>query len=84
MIVSRCDLCEQTRECFPKEIDGREYDICAACWEELSRRLSGKGRPPKSREMVILPPTAAPREEEPEKPAPDKPPRIWYGSDRQL
>ena len=32
-----CDLCGNQKECFQKEIDGREFDICADCWWPLGR-----------------------------------------------
>ena len=72
-----CDLCGQTKECQPKEIDGKEYDICSKCWNPLSEKLKGKGRAKKEREMVFLPPVIAePKRDEP-KPAPGGPPKIW-------
>jgi len=30
MIV--CDLCGEVKDCLQKEIEGKEYDICAECW----------------------------------------------------
>ena len=39
-----CDLCGEAKVCLPKEIDGREYDICSACWNVLTQKLQGKGR----------------------------------------
>jgi hypothetical protein len=33
-----CDLCGQARECQPKVIDGKEYDICGECWKPLAER----------------------------------------------
>ena len=63
-----CDLCGQEKDCLQKEIDGKEYDICAECWDQLAQRLKGKGRV-KPREMVLLPPrTIKEREEEESKP----------------
>jgi len=56
MIVYRCDLCGETMKCLQKEIDGKEYEICADCWNPLAEKLSGKGRVKKSRESVLLPP----------------------------
>ena len=53
MIV--CDLCGETKACLPKEIEGKEYDICAECWEPLAQRLKGKGRM-KKHDIVFLPP----------------------------
>lgn len=51
-----CDLCGQPKECQPKEIEGREYDICSECWNPLAEKLKGKGRAKKEQEMVFLPP----------------------------
>ena len=48
-----CDLCGEAKVCLPKEIDGREYDICSACWNVLTQKLQGKGR--RIRETVFLP-----------------------------
>jgi hypothetical protein len=75
-----CDLCEQARECLQKDIDGREYDICAECWESLAARLKGKGRVKRRREPVVLPPIIKEPQEpkEPQQPKPPmEPPKIW-------
>ncbi len=69
-----CDLCGQANECFPKEIDGKEFDICADCWRPLEEKLKGKGRAKRNRESVFLPPRVTP-EREPD-PAPGLPPKI--------
>lgn len=75
--MSFCDLCGQAKECLKKEIDGREYDICADCWNALAEKLKGKGRVKKERETVFLPPL----KKEPEPPElkrlPGEPPKIW-------
>ena len=60
-----CDLCGQSKQCLPKEIEGREFDICADCWRPLEEKLKGKGRVKKKRETVFLPPRVA---QEPEAP----------------
>ena len=54
--VILCDLCGQAKECSPRQIEGREYDICADCWNPLAEKLKGKGRMKKERETVFLPP----------------------------
>ena len=83
MIVSRCDLCSQAKECFQKEIDGKEYDICSLCWSALAEKLSGKGRVNKSREIVLLPPLRVnEREDDEPKPTPGEPPKIWGVAER--
>ena len=55
MIVYRCDLCGETRDCRQREIENTEYDICEECWAGLMTRLQGKGRSRKTRETVTLP-----------------------------
>jgi hypothetical protein len=77
-----CDLCGQARECVPREIERKEYDICAECWKPLAQKLKGKGRTKKDRETVFLPPlTKEPERPEP-KPMPGEPPKIWGGLER--
>ena len=77
-----CDLCGQARECEQKEIDRKEYDICAECWMPLVEKLKGKGRAKKESETVFLP--HLPKEPEPPgpKPVPAEPPKIWGGVGR--
>ncbi len=79
MKSTNCALCGEARECSAKEIEGREYDICATCWKELSRKLEGKGREIKRRTIVLVPPPGT-REEQPEIPCPHEPPKIWFHS----
>lgn len=71
-----CDLCGEAKECLQKEIDGKQYDICAECWNPLAQKLKGKGRI-KHRETVFLPP---PRIQETKEENPEPPgglPKIW-------
>ena len=70
-----CDLCGETKDCLPKEIQGREYDICSECWNALAQKLKGKGR--RIRETVLLPPRTPKEREEEEPPLPGGPPKIW-------
>jgi ribosome-binding protein aMBF1 (putative translation factor) len=78
-----CDLCGEARECSQKEVEGKEFDICADCWRPLAEKLKGKGRLKRSRETVFLPPAAAPeREPEGPEPLPERPPKIFGGADR--
>lgn len=72
-----CDLCGEAKDCQLKEIEGKEYDICSACWNALAQRLKGKGRA-KHRENVFLPPPRPikEREEEEPQPLPGEPPVI--------
>jgi hypothetical protein len=55
MIVYRCDLCGEVRDCSQREIESTEYDICAECWTGLTAKLQGKGRPLKPRQTIALP-----------------------------
>ena len=72
-----CDLCGQARECLQKEIEGKEYDICAECWNPVAEKLKGKGRKIKERETVFLPPLTKEPETHEAKPVPGEPPKIW-------
>jgi len=72
-----CDVCGQTKVCTARQIEGKEYDICAECWNPLSEKLKGKGRVKKQRETVLLPPLTAEPEPPPLKPGPLQPPKIW-------
>jgi hypothetical protein len=77
MIVYKCDLCDEVRECSQRELERTEYDICAECWDALMRKLKGKGRTERRREIVTLPIPATPAPEaEPKKPFPGTPPII--------
>jgi hypothetical protein len=71
-----CDLCGEARDCLQKEIEGKEYDICSECWNPLAQKLKGKGRAI-NREIVLLPPPRAVKEQEDEDPQPGEPPKIW-------
>ncbi len=81
--MTLCDLCGQEKQCRPREIEGKEYDLCSACWKPLAQKLKGKGRAMRERETVFLPPppliTTAPEPKEP-KPSPGEPPKIWGGA----
>jgi ribosome-binding protein aMBF1 (putative translation factor) len=79
--VILCDLCGQAKECLQKEIESKEFDICADCWRPLEEKLKGKGRPKRKREMVFLPPPPAAEPSEPKIP-PGTPPKIFGGADR--
>lgn len=72
-----CDLCGQAKECTPRQIEGKEYDICADCWNPLAEKLKGKGRGKKQRETVFLPPLKQEPESPPTEPGPGEPPKIW-------
>jgi ribosome-binding protein aMBF1 (putative translation factor) len=74
--VILCDLCGQAKDCLPKVIEGREFDICADCWRPFDEKLKGKGRVKKTRETVFLPTRTGPEPEEPKLP-PGRPPKIF-------
>jgi ribosome-binding protein aMBF1 (putative translation factor) len=82
MIVYRCDLCGEIRDCTAREIEHSEYDICTECWDALMAKLKSKGRQ-SHRETVTLPapPTAAPAEQ-PKQPYPGAPPTITARSEQ--
>ena len=72
-----CDWCGQAKECLQKQIEGREFDICAECWHPIEEKLKGKGRPKRKRDMVFLPPQTAPEREPDEPKRPPGPPKIF-------
>jgi ribosome-binding protein aMBF1 (putative translation factor) len=72
-----CDVCGEPKDCAQREIEGREYDICAECWKPLAEKLKGKGRAKREREIVLLPSTQKEPEREQPKPGPGGPPTIW-------
>ncbi len=76
---TNCALCGEARESSAKQIEGREYDVCAVCWAELDRKLEGKGRETKRRTAVLIPTPERPKEQ-PETPRPNEPPKIWFYS----
>ena len=78
-----CDLCGKPKDCLPKEIEGKEYDICLDCWNPFAQKLAGKGRE-KGREIVLLPPPHKEREDEPPEPLPGEPPKIWGAANKLL
>ena len=76
MIV--CDLCQQSKECSKRQIEGKEYDICSECWNGLTEKLKGKGTPVRKRDVVLLPSTPPSEPAEPKPPSPPQgPPKIW-------
>ena len=44
MKVYKCDFCNKIKTCKHKDIEGKEYDVCAACWSDIAKKLKGKGR----------------------------------------
>ena len=79
MILYRCDLCNQIRDCAQREIDHTEYDICSECWDDLASKLKGKGRSKRHHEIVALPTPPVPdsSHETKEAPFPGSPPKIY-------
>jgi hypothetical protein len=72
-----CALCGQTVKCLRKVIEGKEYDICFACWTPLAKKLKGKGRTGKELPIVLIPALPAQPEQPPAKPVPGEPPKIF-------
>ena len=78
-----CDLCGTAKDCLPREIEGKEYDVCPDCWNPFAQKLAGKGRE-KGREIVLLPPPTKEQEAEAPEPLPGEPPKIWGAANRLL
>jgi len=78
-----CDLCGETKECFERQIEGKQYDICADCWSSLAAKLKGKGRVPNQREIVLLPSLSPQTEPAEPTPLPAYPPKIWGAIDER-
>jgi hypothetical protein len=79
IVMMTCDLCGKARRCSPRQIEGKEYDICSECWRPLAAKLKGKGRALREREVVLLPPLARPPTLPEPNPPPGEPPKIWSG-----
>jgi hypothetical protein len=81
-----CDLCGEQKRCRPRQLEGKEYDLCSDCWNPLAQKLKGKGRAPKERETVFLPPPViqAPEPAKEIKPVPGEPPKIWSRAGKAL
>jgi hypothetical protein len=78
--MNLCDLCGQSRKCLPRQIEGKDYDICPDCWNPLAKKLKGKGRAIKGTEMISLPrQITIPEPKEPRQ-LPGQPPKIWGGA----
>jgi hypothetical protein len=52
MIV--CDLCDQAKECKQREIEGKEYDICAECWSPLAEKREEPMPAPEGPPRIIV------------------------------
>jgi hypothetical protein len=81
MLVYRCDLCNEIRDCSQRLIEDKEYDICSDCWNSLVQQLQGKGRPKRGNEIIALPQPPVPDLPDEPKPSrfPGAPPTV-YGS----
>ena len=83
MVVYRCDLCNEIRDCTQRVIGDKEYDICSECWNSLAEKLKGKGRAKRPNENIVLP--ALPVTHSPEGPKPSRfpgsPPTIFSSAD---
>jgi ribosome-binding protein aMBF1 (putative translation factor) len=78
MIVYKCDLCGEIRDCAQRAIEQTEYDICSECWNELMAKVKGKGRAKKTPSSPIALPPAIGYEtsSEPRPRFPGEPPEI--------
>jgi hypothetical protein len=74
-----CVLCGEEGLCRPREIEGKQYDICSDCWNPLAKKLKGKGRAIREPEMTLLPQQLSIPAPQEAKPAPSEPPKIWGG-----
>jgi hypothetical protein len=75
-----CDFCNKTKECFQREIERKEYDVCRDCWEPVAAKLKGKGRDRRDRDIVLLPQPEPPETPKEPRPFPERPPKIWGNS----
>lgn len=82
VIIYKCDLCGKVRDCSSRQIEQKEYDICADCWDELTSKLKGKGRlKAEPRPVRTSPPTILPElPQEKKQSFPGQPPEIIGGS----
>jgi hypothetical protein len=81
--VHKCDLCNEVRDCVPKVIGDKEYDVCVECWKALKKKLKGKGKEIRIVEpLVLLPDPRELRQREDDEPEqfPGEPPVIWAGN----
>jgi len=83
MLVYRCDMCNEIRDCAQRIIEDKEYDICSDCWNSLIQRLTGKGRAKRPRELISVPPPRVPDSPDEPKPSrfPGAPPTIYGSAD---
>lgn len=70
-----CDLCGKAKDCLPKQIEGKEYDICGECWEQFAEKLRGRGRKKDTSVTVFL--LSTEREDEGPESLPGEPPTIF-------
>ena len=87
MLVYRCDLCNEIRDCAQRVIEDKEYDICSDCWNSLiqkltGQKLTGKGRTKRPHDIVTAPPPCLPDSPKEPKPSifPGAPPTIYGNS----
>jgi ribosome-binding protein aMBF1 (putative translation factor) len=72
-----CALCGEAKQCRQLEIEGKLYDICSVCWSPLGKKLKGKGKVDRDREIVFSPPVIQAPQPKEERPLPGEPPKIW-------
>ena len=75
--MNTCALCGEAKLCRQREIEGKLYEICSACWSPLGKKLRGKGQVNPDREVVFLPPVVQAHHPKDVKPLPGEPPKIW-------
>jgi len=81
MLVYRCDLCNEIRDCAQRLIEDKEYDICSECWNVLTQKLTGKGRAKQAPEIVTVPlPPPSPDQPKPSR-FPGGPPTVYGSAD---
>jgi hypothetical protein len=86
MLVYRCDLCNEIRDCAQRVIEDTEYDICSDCWKSLFQKLTGKGRSKRPHDIVTAPPPCVPDSPNEPKPShfPGAPPIIYGNSEHPV
>jgi len=79
MVVYQCDLCGRTRNCLPKLIEQKEYDMCFRCWSALKKKLRGKGRRLGQAEITLLALQPSNHEHIEDEPRPGDSPKVSDG-----
>ena len=80
MVVYKCDLCGNIRDCVQKLIEQKEYDFCIRCCASLVKKLSGKGRRLGQAGITLVPARLSKHECIEEEPTPGDSLEIFGGS----